>query len=102
MGDALPVVSAPSGQRFAGWTFECIEGTYTALIGSLLTFLAEKEGSITATASFVDASSDGSGSSDAEGSIIGGTSAGTLNPEGTANRAQFAAILWRFCQTTAV
>ena len=102
MGDALPVVSAPSGQRFAGWTFEGIEGTYTALIGSLLTFLAEKEGSITATASIVDASSGGSGSSDAEGSIIGGTPAGTLNPEGTANRAQFAAILWRFCQTTAV
>ena len=34
--------------------------------------------------------------------IIGGTTAGTLNPAGTANRAQFAAILWRFYQTTAV
>ena len=35
-------------------------------------------------------------------SIIGGTTAGTLNPAGTANRAQFAVILWRFYQTTAV
>ena len=34
--------------------------------------------------------------------IIGGTTQGTLNPAGTANRGQFAAILWRFYQTTAV
>ena len=34
--------------------------------------------------------------------IIGGTTAGTLNPAGTATRAQFAAILWRFYQTTAI
>ena len=34
--------------------------------------------------------------------IIGGTTQGTLNPAGTANRAQFAVILWRFYQTTAV
>ena len=34
--------------------------------------------------------------------IIGGTTAGTLNPTGTANRAQFAVILWRFYQTTAI
>ena len=34
--------------------------------------------------------------------IIGGTTQGTLNPTGTANRGQFAAILWRFYQTTAV
>ena len=36
------------------------------------------------------------------GGIIGGTTQGTLNPAGTATRAQFAAILWRFYQTTAV
>ena len=34
--------------------------------------------------------------------IIGGTTQGTLNPTGTANRGQFAAILWRFYQTTAI
>ena len=34
--------------------------------------------------------------------IIGGTTQGTLNPAGTANRAQFAVILWRFYQTTAI
>ena len=28
--------------------------------------------------------------------IVGGTTAGTLNPEGTATRAQFAVILYRF------
>ena len=28
--------------------------------------------------------------------IIGGTSQGTLDPEGPANRAQFAVVLWRF------
>jgi uncharacterized protein YjdB len=33
--------------------------------------------------------------------IVGGTTQGTLNPAGTANRAQFAAILWRFYQTAA-
>ncbi len=102
MGDALPVVSAPSGQRFAGWTFEGIEGTYTALIGSLLTFLAEKEGSITATASFVDASSGGSGSSDAEDSIHRRHLGRHPEPGGHRQPGQFAAILWRFCQTTAV
>lgn len=36
------------------------------------------------------------------GGIVGGTTAGTLNPAGTATRAQFAVILWRFYQTTAV
>lgn len=36
----------------------------------------------------------------AEG-IVGGTTQGTLNPAGTANRAQFAVILWRFYQTSA-
>ena len=35
-------------------------------------------------------------------SIIGGTTQGTLDPAGTANRAQFAVILWRFFQTAAV
>ena len=34
--------------------------------------------------------------------IIGGTTQGTLNPAGTANRGQLAAILWRFYQTTAI
>ena len=34
-------------------------------------------------------------------SIVGGTTQGTLNPAGTANRAQFAVILWRFYQTSA-
>ena len=29
--------------------------------------------------------------------IVGGTAQGTLNPAGTANRAQFAVILYRFC-----
>ena len=33
--------------------------------------------------------------------IVGGTTQGTLNPAGTANRAQFAVILWRFYQTSA-
>ncbi len=75
VGDALPTATAPSGQRFAGWTFEGIEGTFTTLTDDLLTALAEKEGTITATASFVDAASGGSGSSDAEGSIISVSSA---------------------------
>ena len=30
--------------------------------------------------------------------IVGGTTAGTLNPTGTATRAQFAVILSRFCE----
>ena len=34
-------------------------------------------------------------------SIVGGTTAGTLDPTGTATRAQFAVILWRFYQTSA-
>lgn len=34
-------------------------------------------------------------------SIVGGTIAGTLDPTGTATRAQFAVILWRFYQTSA-
>ena len=33
--------------------------------------------------------------------IVGGTAAGTLNPAGTATRAQFAAILYRFCDKIA-
>lgn len=33
-------------------------------------------------------------------SIVGGTAQGTLNPGGTATRAQFAAILYRFCEKT--
>ena len=33
--------------------------------------------------------------------IVGGTTQGTLNPAGTANRAQFAVLLWRFYQTSA-
>lgn len=36
------------------------------------------------------------------GGIVGGTTAGTLNPAGAATRAQLAVILWRFYQTTAV
>lgn len=32
--------------------------------------------------------------------IVGGTARGTLNPNGTATRAQFAAILYRFCEKT--
>lgn len=32
--------------------------------------------------------------------IVGGTAQGTLNPNGTATRAQFAAILYRFCEKT--
>ena len=70
VGTALPTAAAPSGQRFAGWTFEGIEGTFTILTDDLLTSLAEKEGTITATASFVDAASGGSGSSDVSGDYI--------------------------------
>ena len=33
--------------------------------------------------------------------IVGGTSQGTLNPAGTASRAQFAVILSRFCEKMA-
>lgn len=33
--------------------------------------------------------------------VIGGTTAGTLNPGGPATRAQFAVMLWRFCQLSA-
>ena len=35
------------------------------------------------------------------GGIVGGTAQGMLNPGGTATRAQFAVILWRFYQTCA-
>ena len=57
--------------------------------------------------SYPDASSVASYAADAmawsvANGIIGGTTAGTLNPAGTATRAQFAAILWRFYQTTAI
>ena len=70
VGDALPTATAPSGQRFAGWTFAGIQGTYTTLTDDLLNELAKLGGTIVATASFVDAPSGGSGSSDVEGSII--------------------------------
>ena len=77
VGTALPTAAAPSGQRFAGWTFPGtgIEGTFTTLTDDLLTQLAKQNNPITATASFVDAPSGGSGSSDAEGSIISVSSA---------------------------
>ena len=70
VGDALPTATAPSGQRFAGWTFPGIEGTYTTLTDDLLTKLANSEAAITATASFVDAPTGGSGSSDVSGDYI--------------------------------
>ncbi|MCI7472889.1 MAG: hypothetical protein MSB10_04325, partial [Clostridiales bacterium] len=52
VGDTLPTAAAPAGQEFGGWTFAGIEGTYTTLTNDLLTKLAEKGGTITATAYF--------------------------------------------------
>ena len=52
VGDTLPTAEAPAGQVFSGWTFQGIEGTYTSLTDDLLTKLAEKSGTITATAYF--------------------------------------------------
>ena len=62
VNDAFPTATAPSGQRFGGWTFDGIEGTYTELTDDLLTALAEKGGTVTATPYFYTPNYDGGGS----------------------------------------
>ncbi len=52
VGTALPTTEAPAGQRFSGWKFEGIEGTYTKLTEELLTKLDEKDSTVTATPVF--------------------------------------------------
>lgn len=52
VGAALPTpANIPAGQRFGGWTFEGISGTYTTLTDDLLTQLSGK-GTVTAKAYF--------------------------------------------------
>ena len=84
--------------------------TRQQLVALLYRFAAQYGYDTTAKAdlsSYPDAASLASYATDAmawsvANGIIGGTTQGTLNPTGTANRGQFAAILWRFYQTTAV
>ena len=84
--------------------------TRQQLVALLYRFAAHNGYDTTARADlsgYPDAASVASYATDAmawavAGSIVGGTTQGTLDPAGTANRAQFAVILWRFYQTTAI
>ena len=62
----------------------------------------EPTGDVTVLADYPDAGSVSSYAKEAmawavENGVIGGTTAGTLNPQGNANRTQLAVILYRFC-----
>lgn len=61
--DALPTTAAESGYVFNGWKFEGIDGVYTTLTDELLTKLAAKSGTVSATPDFSKRSSGSSGSS---------------------------------------
>ena len=84
--------------------------TRQQLVALLYRFAAQNGYDTTARADlsgYPDAASVASYATDAmawsvANGIIGGTTQGTLDPAGTANRAQFAVILWRFYQTTAI
>lgn len=63
VNDALPTTAAESGYVFNGWKFEGIDGVYTTLTDELLTKLAAKSGTVSATPDFSKRSSGSSGSS---------------------------------------
>ena len=52
VNDALPTTAAESGYVFNGWKFEGIDGVYTTLTDELLTKLAAKSGTVSATPFF--------------------------------------------------
>lgn len=60
VNDALPTTAAESGYVFNGWKFEGIDGVYTTLTDELLTKLAAKSGTVSATPDFSKRSSGGS------------------------------------------
>ena len=62
VNDALPTTAAESGYVFNGWKFEGIDGVYTTLTDELLTKLAAKSGTVSATPDFSKRSSGGSSS----------------------------------------
>lgn len=63
VNDALPTTAAESGYVFNGWKFEGIDGVYTTLTDELLTKLAAKSGTVSATPDFSKRSSGFSGGS---------------------------------------
>lgn len=63
VNDALPTTAAESGYVFNGWKFEGIDGVYTTLTDELLTKLAAKSGTVSATPDFSKRSSGGSSGS---------------------------------------
>lgn len=63
INDALPTTAAESGYVFNGWKFEGIDGVYTTLTDELLTKLAAKSGTVSATPDFSKRSSGSSGGS---------------------------------------
>ncbi len=67
VGNKLPTTAAESGYVFNGWKFEGIDGVYTTLTDELLTKLAAKGGTVSATPDFSKRSS---------GSSSGGSSSG--------------------------
>lgn len=60
VNDALPTTAAESGYVFNGWKFEGIDGVYTTLTDELLTKLAAKSGTVSATPDFSKRSSGSS------------------------------------------
>lgn len=62
VNDALPTTAAESGYVFNGWKFEGVDGVYTTLTDELLTKLAAKGGTVSATPDFSKRSSGGSSS----------------------------------------
>ena len=67
VGNKLPTTAAESGYVFNGWKFEGIDGVYTTLTDELLTKLAAKSDTVSATPDFSKRSS---------GSSSGGSSSG--------------------------
>ena len=63
VNDALPTTAVESGYVFNGWKFEGIDGVYTTLTDELLTKLAAKGGTVSATPDFSKRSSGSSGGS---------------------------------------
>lgn len=67
VNDALPTTAAESGYVFNGWKFEGIDGVYTTLTDELLTKLAAKSGTVSATPDFSKRSSGGSSGGSSSG-----------------------------------
>lgn len=67
VNDVLPTTAAESGYVFNGWKFEGIDGVYTTLTDELLTKLAAKGGTVSATPDFSKRSSGGSSGGSSSG-----------------------------------